>query len=81
MAHTRLNPLLRWARGRHRAAAEPDFGDHGTAFGLELTMTPEPGSAEGASLGAAPASSASPVPAASPPAGARGALRRAWRIG
>ncbi len=81
MAHTRLNPLLRWARGRHRAAAEPDFGDHGTAFGLELTMTPEPSPAEGASLGAAPPSSAGSVPPAQPRAGAMGALRRAWRNG
>lgn len=80
MAHSRLYPLLRWAR-KPAALPEPDFGDHGTAFGLELTMTPEPSPAEGASLGAAPPSSAGSVPPAQPRAGAMGALRRAWRNG
>jgi hypothetical protein len=40
MAHTRLNPLLRWARARQAAVEQPDFGDHGTAFGMELSMAP-----------------------------------------
>jgi hypothetical protein len=33
----------RWMqRLRHRAAApQPDFADHGTAFGLELSMQPD----------------------------------------
>ena len=42
MASTRLNPLLRWARARQGAVQQPDFGDHGTAFGLELSMDPAP---------------------------------------
>ena len=41
MAQTRLYPLLRWAR-KPVAVPEPDFGDHGTAFGLDLSLTPEP---------------------------------------
>lgn len=40
MAHTRLNPLMRWARTRQGAVEQPDFGDHGTAFGMELSMAP-----------------------------------------
>ncbi|MFM7531980.1 MAG: hypothetical protein ACKO5J_05745 [Rubrivivax sp.] len=43
MAHTRLNPLLRWARSRQRSVEQPDFGDHGTAFGLDLSLAPGPG--------------------------------------
>lgn len=39
MAHHRLNPLSRWARAR-REASQPDFGDYGTAFGMELSMQP-----------------------------------------
>jgi hypothetical protein len=39
MAQHRLNPLSRWARAR-RETSQPDFGDYGTAFGLELSMQP-----------------------------------------
>jgi hypothetical protein len=31
--------LFRRMRGR-RAPSQPDFGDHGTAFGMELSMSP-----------------------------------------
>jgi hypothetical protein len=41
MAHSRLHPLLRWAR-KPATVPGPDFGDHGTAFGLDLSLTPEP---------------------------------------
>ena len=61
MAHTRLNPLLRWARTRQAAVEQPDFGDHGTAFGMELSMAP------GAAL---PEAGAAAGAAASPPAAA-----------
>lgn len=40
MAHNSLNPLSRWARAR-REASQPDFGDYGTAFGMELSMQPQ----------------------------------------
>lgn len=46
MAHTRFNPLLRWARTRQAASEQPDFGDHGTAFGMELSLAPAPAGPE-----------------------------------
>ncbi len=36
---TTASSLLRHLRAR-MARAAPDFGDHGTAFGLELSMSP-----------------------------------------
>ena len=45
MARTAWSPWLRWAHARRRAA-HPDFGDYGTAFGLELTLRGEPGPAQ-----------------------------------
>jgi hypothetical protein len=92
MAHSRLNPLLRWARARQAAAEQPDFGDHGTAFGMELSMapgsgTPDPGEAGAAAAEPAPASPLAPRTTA--PVlhdGTRGLWRRvsgrrAWRDG
>ena len=90
MAHTRLNPLLRWARARHRWAEGPDFGDHGTAFGLELTLAPAPvtvpadstlGSPSPSPAPAPSRAAASPTPAARLANGARDAWRRTWREG
>ena len=65
MAHTRLNPLLRWARARQRELDQPDFGDHGTAFGMELSMTPAAPSA--AAPAHPPPSSTGGADPASPP--------------
>jgi hypothetical protein len=91
MASTRLNPLLRWARARQGAVEQPDFGDHGTAFGMELSMDPAPTAAHGASRSApqdpaAPAASSPPAPEVKLHDGTMGMWRRmsgrrAWRDG
>jgi hypothetical protein len=91
MAHTRLNPLLRWARTRQAAVEQPDFGDHGTAFGMELSMAPAPTlpDSDGASESGSPAPAAEltrPAAAAPLPDGTMGMWRRvsgrrAWREG
>jgi hypothetical protein len=38
---TTASRLLRRLRARV-GQVQPDFGDHGTAFGLELSMAPQP---------------------------------------
>jgi hypothetical protein len=91
MAHTRLNPLLRWARARQAAAEQPDFGDHGTAFGLELSMAPgaavpDPGEAGAAAAPAPAAELARPTTSPLLHDGTMGMWRRvsgrrAWREG
>ncbi|MEN9417927.1 MAG: hypothetical protein RI988_1547 [Pseudomonadota bacterium] len=80
MAHTRLYPLLRWVR-KPAAVSEPDFGDHGTAFGLDLSLTPAqatPGS-EPAPAPALPASPAAPAHGEPSSLWRRVGGRRAWR--
>ena len=91
MASTRLNPLLRWARARQGAVEQPDFGDHGTAFGMELSMAPAPALPDsgGAGESGSPAPAAEltrPAAAAPLPDGTMGMWRRvsgrrAWREG
>lgn len=94
MAHTRLAPLLRWSRTR--SSDQPDFGDHGTAFGMELSLAPA-AAAPSAAPSAAPAQAAHGAAAAAPlPAAPTGptalhatptgmwrrlSQRRAWRDG
>ena len=95
MAHTRFNPLLRWARTRQAAVEQPDFGDHGTAFGMELSMAPGatlPEAGSGSSAASAAAASPATAELARPANGPRihdGTMgmwrrvsgRRAWRDG
>lgn len=83
MAQTRLNPLLRWARARHSTTEQPDFGDHGTAFGMELSMAPAAQAGEGS---AAPVEPPARVASPAPAGGSMGMWRRlggrrAWREG
>lgn len=58
MARTPSSPWLRWAQARRRAA-HADFGDYGTAFGMELTLRDDPAQA---------AEPASPPPSRGQPA-------------
>ena len=91
MASTRLNPLLRWARARQGAVQQPDFGDHGTAFGMELSMDPAPAAGD-RTAAAGPQGPCTPVSPSHPAAelklhdGTMGMWRRmsgrrAWRDG
>lgn len=81
MAHTQLNPLLRWARTRQRALEQPDFGDHGTAFGMELSMAPASPGPEPGSGHETPAAAAVPPPAEIVGRWRRLSGRRPWRDG